>query len=56
MKCSYVGCETPATHVVNFTHLDHPLCDEHAKPKYHPADLHDRIKPISTYGTHDEEG
>lgn len=40
-------CHGHATHTVKYGGKNHPLCDEHAKPQYHPPDLRAKVKKKS---------
>lgn len=52
-RCNYTTggsrCKKKATHVLHRRYFDEkwdePLCDDHAKPSYHPPDLAKRIEP-----------
>lgn len=52
-ECSYSRyaegrrCRNQATHTVKYGRKDHPLCEEHAKPQYHPPDLRSKVKKKS---------
>jgi hypothetical protein len=43
---NYRSCREPAPHLARFDGREHPLCDEHVKPKYHPPDVRKKLPGI----------
>lgn len=41
--CVYTTCRDLATRNVRYDGRIFPLCDEHIKPRYHPADVHHKL-------------